>query len=197
MPLFAQALALAWASGVSVYATVAILGVATRLGWIGALPAPLDGVGDVWVIALAGTLYLFEFLATSVPGIASLWETFHTLVRPIAGAALAAGTVWQADPRLTLAAALVGGTLALGTHATKAGLRYAIDTSPEPFTNGAANVAELGMVATVALVAWHHPYVALSVAIALLIAGLLVVRALWRTVRRAVGRALGRSRAAS
>jgi hypothetical protein len=184
MQALAQSLALAWASGISVYATVALLGVAARLGWIGPLPTSLGGVTDLWVIGLAGVLYLFEFSATLIPGIASAWETFHTAIRPIAGAALAVATVWHADSRIVLAAALLGGTLAAGAHATKLGLRYAIDTSPEPVTNGLANVTELGMVATVALVVWHHPYVALTVALALLLLGLLALRAIWKAIRR-------------
>lgn len=182
--LFIQSLALAWASGVSVYATVALLGIAERFGWIGTLPSPLAGVGAWWVIALAGTLYLVEFLATLIPGVASAWETFHSAIRPIAGAVIAGATVAHADHRITLAAALVGGTLALGTHATKLGLRYAIDTSPEPVTNGVANVAELGMISAVALGVWHHPYLAIGLALTLLILGALLVRSLWRMLRR-------------
>lgn len=189
--LLAQSLALAWASGVSVYATVALLGLAQRFGWIGTMPAPLDGVGAWWVIALASALYLVEFLATLIPGVASAWETFHSAIRPVAGAVIAAATVTHADHRLTLVAALLGGTLALGTHATKMGLRYAIDTSPEPVTNGAANMAELGMVAGIALGAWHHPYVALAIALGLLVLGVLLVRSLWRLVRRAFSGVFG------
>ena len=183
MSLLAQSLALAWSSGVSVYATVALVGLAARFGWVSSLPPSLDGLGDWWVIGLALTLYAFEFLATLIPGIASAWETFHSAIRPVAGAALAAATVWDGDARLTVVAALLGGTLALGTHATKLGLRYAIDTSPEPVTNGAANVTELGLVATVALVVWNHPYVALGVAVVALVLGVLAVRAMWRLVR--------------
>lgn len=184
--LLAQSLALAWASGVSVYATVALLGLAQRLGWVASLPAPLDGVGAWWVIALASLLYAVEFMATLIPGVASAWETFHSAIRPVAGAILAVATVIHADPRLTLAAGLLGGTIALGTHATKMGLRYAIDTSPEPITNGAANVAELGLVAGIAIGAWRHPYVALAVALTLLVLGALLLRLLWRTIVRLV-----------
>jgi hypothetical protein len=183
MSLLPQALAVAWASGVSVYATVALLGLAARFGWVSSLPASLDGLADWWVIGLAVALYAFEFLATLIPGIASAWETFHSAIRPVAGAALAATTVWDSDARLTVVAALLGGTLALGTHATKLGLRYAIDTSPEPVTNGAANVTELGLVATVALAVWNHPYIALGVAVVALVLGVLAVRAMWRLVR--------------
>ena len=187
MTALVQSLAVAWASGVSVYATVALVGLAARLGWIDGLPPGLDGLTHWWVIALAGTLYVFEFLATLVPGVASVWETFHSGIRPLAGAALAAATAWGADSALTVVAALLGGTLALGTHATKLGLRYAIDTSPEPVTNGAANVAELGLVATIAIAVWHHPYIALAVALALLFLGALAARAVWRAIRRLFG----------
>ena len=184
----AQSLGVAWASGVSVYATVAIVGLAARLGWIDRLPPGLDGIAQWWVIGLAGTLYLFEFLATLIPGVASVWETFHSAIRPVAGAALAAATAWGADPAVTAVAGLLGGTLALGTHATKLGLRYAIDTSPEPVTNGAANVTELGMVATVAIVVWNHPYIALAIALTLLFLGALAAHAIWRAVRRLLRR---------
>ena len=183
-----QSLGVAWAAGVSVYATVAVVGLAAKLGWVDRLPPGLDGVAQWWVIALAGALYLFEFLATLIPGVASAWETFHSGIRPLAGAGMAAATAWHGDPALTIVAALLGGTLALGTHATKLGLRYAIDTSPEPVTNGAANVTELGLVATVAIVVWHHPYVALAIALTLLLLGALAARAVWRAIRRLVGR---------
>jgi hypothetical protein len=180
-----QSLGVAWAAGISVYATVAVVGLAMKLGWIAHPPPGLDGVAQWWVIGLAGALYLFEFLATLVPGVASAWETFHTGIRPLAGAAMAAATAWHgSDPSLTVVAALLGGTLALGTHSTKLGLRYAIDTSPEPITNGIANVAELGMVATITLAIWHHPYITLTLALALLFLGALAAHALWKAIRR-------------
>jgi hypothetical protein len=194
--LLAQALALASAAGISTYGTVALLGLAARFGWIGPLPDALSPVGEWWVIVLAGALYLTEFLATLVPGVASLWEALHTAVRPIAGAALAAATVYQGNPGFTLAAALLGGTLALGANATKLGARVAIDTSPEPFTNGAANVAELGVFASIALLAYHHPYVALAVAVVALVLAVLFVRTVFRAVRRLFRRPLASNPAA-
>jgi len=194
--LLAQALALASAAGVSTYGTVALLGIATRLGWIGQLPPALAPVVHWWVIAIAGSLYATEFLATLIPGIASAWEALHTAIRPIAGAALAAATVYHGDPGFTLVAALLGGTLALGTNATKLGARVAIDASPEPFTNGAANVAELGVFASISLLAWHHPYVALAIAVVALVLALLFVRTVLRALRNLGRRAFGRSRSA-
>ena len=175
---------MAYASGISLYATVAVLGVAHRMGWIDNLPAGLHGVGSWWVIGLASALYAFEFLATLLPGVASAWETLHSVVRPPAAAGLAAATAGQGDASFALLAALLGGGLALTTHATKLGVRYAIDTSPEPVTNGAANVAEFGVVATLAVAVWNHPYIALSAALALLVLMALLVRAVWRAVKR-------------
>jgi len=179
-----QALGVAYASGVNLYATVAVLGAATRAGWIGPLPGALEAVTSPWVIGIAGALYLFEFAATLVPGVASAWETFHSIIRPPAAAALAAATVLHGDALLVILAALLGGGLAVTTHVTKLGFRYAIDTSPEPVTNGAANVAELGIVAGLAIFVWQHPFVSLAVALVALVLMILLVRRIWRTLRR-------------
>jgi Na+-transporting methylmalonyl-CoA/oxaloacetate decarboxylase gamma subunit len=179
-----QALGVAYASGINLYATVALLGLAQRNGWVGPLPGTLGAVGSWWVIGFATVLYVIEFLATLVPGIASAWETFHSLVRPPAAAALAVATAWHGDALFVLIAALLGGGLALTTHTTKLGLRYAIDTSPEPVTNGAVNIAELGLVASVTFFIWHHPFATMAIALAVLIALIVVVRLIWRVLRR-------------
>lgn len=180
-----QALGIAYAAGINLYATVAVLGLASRMGWTGPLPGGLSAVGSVWIIGLATALYTIEFLATLVPGIASLWDTVHTVIRPPAAAMLATASVWGGDSTVLLAAALLGGGLAVSTAGAKLGLRYTIDSSPEPFTNGAANVAELGVVVSLLVGLWHHPILALALAILLLVVLVLAVRALWRSVRRA------------
>ena len=186
--LLAQAMALASAAGVSTYATVALLGFAARQQWIDQLPSALSGLTSWWVIGLAASLYLIEFLATLVPGVASAWEAVHSTLRPLAGTALAVATAWHADPGIVVAAGLLGGTLALGTQATKLGARVAIDASPEPVTNGVANVAEAGFVATVALLVWQHPWIALAIALATTLLIALLVRAAWRTIGRLLRR---------
>ena len=180
----AQALGIAYASGINLYATVTVLGLASRLGWIGPLPGGLSAVSHPVVIGIAAVLYVFEFLATLIPGVASAWETFHSLVRPHAAAALAAMTVWHGDAFVILAAALLGGGLGVVTHTTKLGLRYAIDASPEPFTNGASNVAELGLVASVSLYIWNHPWITLALALLVLVALIATVRLIWRALRQ-------------
>ncbi len=184
----AQALGLAYASGVNLYATVALVGILGRTGNIGPLPGSLEGLTSWPVIAVATVLFAFEFLATLIPGIASLWETVHTAIRPPAATLLAVLTAWHGDATLITIAALLGGGLALTTHGAKLGLRYAIDTSPEPVTNGVANVAELGVVATISYFVWQHPYITLALALVLLVLLIITVRAIWRTVRRALSR---------
>jgi type II secretory pathway component PulF len=156
------------------------------MGWIDSLPGALGAVSHPAVIVLASALTVIEFLATLIPGIASLWETIHTAIRPPAAAVLAVLTAWHGDPALIAAAALLGGGLGFATHATKLGLRYTIDASPEPITNGAANVAELGVVASIAYAIWHHPYPTLTIAIAVLVLLMLLVRTIWRAMRRAL-----------
>lgn len=178
-----QSLALAYLSGISLYATVALLGVASRMGWVGPLPGALEGLANPIVLVIATILAIVEFAATLIPGVASLWETVHTFIRPPAAAFLAIATAWHIDPSLILVAGMLGGGLGLATHATKLGLRVAVDASPEPVTNGIVNTAELGVLATISYLVWNHPITALAVAIVLLVLMMLLVRAVWRTLR--------------
>ena len=179
-----QSLGVAYAAGINLPATVAVLGVADRAGWIDPLPGALHAVSSIWVIGLAVTLYAIEFLVTLVPGVASLWETAQSFIRPPAAAFLAAATAYQLDSQYNVMAGLLGGGLALTTHGTKLGLRYAVDTSPEPVTNAAANIAELATVSTIALFVWNHPYITLSTAILVLILMILLVRRIIKVVRK-------------
>jgi hypothetical protein len=185
-----QALGLAYASGISLYATVAFAGAAQRLGWI-ALPGPLHVLGDPWVLAAAAALGALELLASLVPGIATAWEAAHTAVRPVAAGALAALATWGTSPRVVALAGLLGAALGLATHATKLGIRSAVDLSPEPFSNAAATAAELSVVGALAWAVWHHPWIALAAALALLALLFLLMRALWRLVRQGFRRVLG------
>ena len=179
----AQSLGVAFAAGINLPATVAVLGVADRAGWIGPLPGALEGVSNIWVIALASVLYAMEFLITLVPGVASVWETAQSVIRPPAAALLAVATTYHMSPPVLIGAGLVGGALALTTHGAKLGLRYAVDASPEPVTNGIANMAELATISSIALFIWNHPFITLSSAILLLILLILVVRRIMKSLR--------------
>jgi hypothetical protein len=181
-----QGIGLAYAAGLNLYATVAVTGLAVRLGWVQNVPTTIVPFGNAVVIGVALALYTVEFVATLIPGVASAWETVHSLIRPPAAAVLAAATAWHGDPVIVLLAALAGGGLAITTHTTKLGLRYAIDASPEPVTNGIANVAELGLVSAVAIAIWHHPIVTLGIALIVLVALIIMVRLIWRTLRQVI-----------
>jgi hypothetical protein len=115
--------------------------------------------------------------------IASAWEAAHTLIRTPAAAALAIATAWHADPAIIALAGLLGGGLGLTTNLAKLGLRAAVDTSPEPVSNGIVNVAELGVVATMSYTLWQHPVITLVSAVVLLVLVLLLVRTVWRAIR--------------
>lgn len=134
-------LGVAWASGINLYAAVAMLGIGGATGYV-ELPDSLAVVQDPLVIIAAAVMYCVEFFADKVPGVDSAWDTLHTFIRIPAGAMLAAGAVGNVDPAIAIAAGLTGGTLTAATHATKAGSRMLINTSPEPFTNFGASVAE-------------------------------------------------------
>lgn len=179
----AQSLGVAFAAGINLPATVAVLGAAERAGWIGPLPGVLQGVANIWVIALATVLYAVEFLVTLVPGVASVWETAQSVIRPPAAALLAVATVAHLSPPVLIGAGLVGGGLALTTHGAKLGLRYAVDASPEPVTNGIANISELATISSIAVFIWSHPFITLSSAILLLILLILVVHRIFKTIR--------------
>lgn len=180
----AQAAGVAYAAGLNLYATIGVVGLAARLGWIGPLPGSLTALTSWWVIGVALTLTAVEFLASLIPAIASAWDTLHSLVRPPAAAALAAATAWHGDPAFVLVAALLGGGLAVTTHTTKLGLRYAVDASPEPVSNGVMSVSELGLVTTIMMTIWSHPYLTLAIALIALIALILIVRLIWRTLKQ-------------
>jgi len=177
----ASALGLSYASGISLYATAAFTGLAARQGWIGPLPEGLRMLAEPWVFGIAGALALVEALALLVPWVATAWEAVHTAIRPFAAAALAVLATWG-SPWLAAVAGVLGGLLGFATHATKLGLRAAIDTSPEPVSNAAATAGELSVVAALAWAAWQHPWLALGGALLLLALLFLAVRSLWRAV---------------
>jgi len=180
----AQAAGVAYAAGLNLYATVGIIGLAARLGLIGPLPGALSGLSSGLVVAVALLLALIEFTASLVPAVASAWDTVHSLIRPPAAAALAAATAWHGDPAFVLLAALIGGGLATTTHTTKLGIRYAVDVSPEPISNGLTSTAELGLVSVISLAVWRHPFLTLAFALVLLVLLVAMVRLIWRTLRQ-------------
>jgi hypothetical protein len=181
-----------WASGVNAYLVVLVLGIADRLGGHEDIP---DVLGRWDVLAVAGFMYAMEFVADKIPYVDSTWDAVSTLIRPTAGAvigALLAGQVPE-DTRLDqVVLASVGGGTALLSHLTKAGVRLAINTSPEPVTNIGVSILEDVVVLGLVAFAIQHPRVAAAVAGVLLAVGLVVLVAIARLVRRGWRRWKGR-----
>jgi hypothetical protein len=182
-----RTLGFALTSGVNLYATVAILGLAARYDWV-TLPPQYDVFASGWVIGLALLLYVVEFIADKIPWVDSIWDSIHTFVRPAGGALVALATVGEASPTNELLVALVGGGVAAGAHFTKAGTRVAANTSPEPFSNWALSFFEDIFVIGLGLVALKYPVAALVITILILMAMALAIRWIVGQLRR-----LGRS----
>jgi hypothetical protein len=137
----ALTMGLAWASGINLYATLFTLGYLANTGNLD-LPPDLQIVANPLVMGAAGLMYCVEFFADKIPGIDTGWDTIHTFIRIPAGAMLAAGAIGDMNPAIEIAAGILGGGLAAGTHATKAGSRVLINASPEPFSNWTASIGE-------------------------------------------------------
>ncbi len=137
----ALTMGVSWASGINLYAALLVLGIGGSTGNID-LPPGLDVLADPMVILAAGVMYAAEFFADKVPGVDSGWDTLHTFIRIPAGALLAASSVGDVTPAFEIAAGIMGGGMAATSHATKAGTRLLINTSPEPFTNWTASITE-------------------------------------------------------
>jgi hypothetical protein len=164
------ALGLATLAGINLYLTVFVTGMAVQFGWV-ILPDRLHDLtvlGDPWVIAISGTLYLMEFFADKVPWIDSANDALHTLIRPLGGALLAVLALGEADPAAKVIAALLAGGVALTAHVAKAGTRLMANVSPEPFSNIGLSLGEDAMVlGGLGLLLWN-PLVASIVAILVL-----------------------------
>jgi hypothetical protein len=172
-----------FAAGINLYATVAILGLASRFDWVDLPPQFAVFDNDV-VIGVALVLYVIEFFADKIPWVDSVWDAMHTIIRPAGGALIAVATLGDATPAVEGLAALLGGTLAAGTHFTKAGTRAVANTSPEPFSNWILSLVEDAFVLGLSILALKYPVAAaLVVAIGV---GLMIVFAAWivRAVKR-------------
>jgi hypothetical protein len=171
------------AAGVNLYATVALLGLAARYGWV-ALPDQFQVFNNPWVIGAAGVLYAVEFFADKIPWVDTMWDAVHTFVRPVGGALIAVAALGEASPTLEGLVALLGGAVAAGSHATKAGTRVAANASPEPFSNWALSLVEDVFAVVLGLVTLKYPLIALGVSVAILLAMGLAARWIWRWLRR-------------
>jgi len=189
-----RTLGFSFAAGVNLYATVAILGLAARYNWV-EFPPQFRVFDNRIVIGVAIVMYVVEFFADKIPYVDTVWDLVHTAIRPVGGALIAVATLGEASPAVEGLVALLGGTVAAGSHLTKTSTRAVVNTSPEPFSNWFLSIGEDLFVVGLGFLTLRHPVVALVVAAVLI--GLVVVfaTAIIRTVRRWFSRGTLESRA--
>ncbi len=188
--LLAIAAALGWASGLRLYAVVFLTGIAGTLGWID-LPAGLKVLQSPLMLGASGLMLFVEFFADKIPGVDTLWDAIHTLIRIPAGAALAAAVFGADHASWALAAALIGGTLAATSHVAKATTRAALNASPEPFSNLAMSLLGDAVVPLSLWLSWAHPTVFVAVLAAALVVMVALTWVLAKFLRRLVRRVSG------
>jgi hypothetical protein len=177
----------AFASGLNVYATIAVLGLSSHFGLV-SLPQQFRAFDHPAVIGVALVMYVVEFVADKIPWFDSVWDALHTVIRPLGGAFVAVAALGDASPMATTLAALLGGSVAMTTHLTKTGTRAAANTSPEPFSNWILSFSEDALAVGLTYGAIRHPDVALAIAVVLLIVigafSALIVRFVRRRFRK-------------
>jgi hypothetical protein len=178
-----RTLGFSFAAGVNLYATVALLGLASRYGWV-SLPAQYQAFDSDWVIGSALVMYAIEFFADKIPYVDSLWDVVHTAIRPIGGALIAVTTLGDASPTMEAMVMLLGGAVATSSHLTKTSTRAVANASPEPFTNWFLSLGEDIFVVGLGFLALQYPLVALGVAAVLLVVIAIFAAVIIRTVRR-------------
>jgi Domain of unknown function (DUF4126) len=178
----AIAMGAGWVSGINLYAAVATLGLLGRFANL-RLPGELDILTSWWIIGLAVTLYLVEFIADKVPYVDSVWDAIHTFIRIPAGAVLAATAFGDFDRGVQVAAFLLGGGLALSAHGTKAGARAAINLSPEPASNIVASLTEDVIAVGSILLSVFAPFVLFAVVTGFVIVSFLMARKILRAMK--------------
>jgi hypothetical protein len=180
----------AWLSGINLYAAVATLGLLQRFGFAH-LPGNLGLLGTWWLIGLACVLFVIEFVADKIPAVDSAWDAVHTFIRVPAGAVMAAAAFAHFDPAVRVAALLLGGGLALGSHGTKAATRIGANLSPEPFSNTLLSLAEDAFVVVSSVVMAAHPAVMIAIVVACLIVIAWLLPKIYRILKTALAGMFG------
>ncbi len=180
--LFAIGVLLAWLAGMRVYLTVFGVGLAGFFGWL-QLPDAMQAAQSPWVLGVSGTLAVAEFFADKIPGVDSVWDLLHTLLRVPAGAFLAAAAI-SPDGQLGAGMLATGAGVALTSHLLKSGSRALLNTSPEPLSNWTASVTEDAAVIGGLALAFSHPWLALALVVGISLAFAMFVWWLWRKLFR-------------
>lgn len=182
--IIALTLGVAWASGINLYAAILTLGILGSGGYT-QLPESLHILQDPLVIGAAGIMYFVEFFADKTPGVDTAWDSLHTFIRIPAGAMLAAGAAsgLEINQAAELAAALLGGSLAAGSHLTKSGSRILINASPEPVSNWTASITEDVAVIGGLWAALNYPLLFIAALIVVIALMIWVLPKIWRAIK--------------
>ncbi len=181
--LIALTLGASWASGINLYAAILTLGIMHMTG-TAHLPPGLEILGDPLVLTAAGIMYAIEFFADKIPGVDSAWDTLHTFIRIPAGIMLAYGATTEMGPAVQVAAAIIGGGMATASHATKAGGRVVINSSPEPFSNWLASITEDVAVVGGLWTAMNYPITFIILLVLFLAFMVWILPKIWRGIKR-------------
>lgn len=173
----------ALASGINLYATVAVLGLSSRYGWVD-LPAAFRGFDHPAIIGVALTMFALEFFADKIPWVDTVWDAVHTVIRPVGGALVAVTALGESTTTMQALVALLGGSVAMTTHLSKAGTRAVANTTPEPVSNWTLSILEDIFAIGFSFVALQYPYLALLVSVVVLTVIAMSATLLYRAVRR-------------
>jgi hypothetical protein len=178
----AALVAISFAAGLNVYATLATLGLLAHAGLL-PLPPALNLLTNWWVIGASAVLFLVEFFADKVPAFDLIWNALHTFIRVPVAALLAYGATSQLSPEKQLIATLLGGAIALAAHGGKTAIRAAVTPSPEPLSNIGLSLGEDALAIFLTWFATQHPYAAAGIALVFLVIIVLLVRLVVRAIR--------------
>ena len=186
LSLLGVALGFATLSGINLYLTTFMAGLAVRFNWVDLADKyeSLAILANPWIIGIAGVLFLIEFFADKIPWIDSSWDAIHTFIRPIGGTLLALAALGEMDPAVSVVAALLSGSTTLLTHATKSGSRLLINMSPEPVSNTVASLGEDGLVLGGLGLMAFAPVVSFFVFLVVVIIAIWLSRKTWGVIRR-------------
>lgn len=180
--LVALLVAVSFAAGLNVYATVATLGVLAHTGVL-TLPPQLHALENWWVIAASGLLFTIEFFADKIPAFDLVWNTLHTFIRIPAAALLAYQATASLSPGEQLAATLAGGLIAFIAHGGKTAVRAAVTPSPEMVSNISLSLGEDALAVSLTWLATVHPYIAAGAATVFVVIAIVLMRTIWRALK--------------
>ena len=183
------ALGFATLSGVNLYLTVFVTGIAVRFNWLDLASAheQFTVLGDPWILGVAGALFLIEFFADKIPWVDSTWDVLHTVLRPVGGIMLALTALGELEPSMSVVAALLSGGASLAMHSLKAGGRLLINLSPEPVSNAVASVTEDGLVLGGLGLMAFSPVIGFFVFLLVCIFAVFVTSKIWKKITRGIG----------